>query len=144
MWLVLQQDRGRAFLAFCLCGFIIGCIYDAFRIVRTVYSGGRIKLFFEDVLFCIMAALVFVVFAFNVSLGVVRMFAAIGALLGFFVYRFTLGVFTVRVARYVKALLTPPLRRLVVLINLALDKTKQRVYTYRRARRDSRLAAKGF
>lgn len=109
MWLFLEVQRGLAFLDACAWGFAIGLIYDVFRISRVIYAGGKIKQFFEDFLFCIMAACVFTVCCFNISLGIVRMFIAFGVLFGFFVYRFTLGIFSVKLAKLLKALILPHL-----------------------------------
>lgn len=144
MWLVLQQDRGSAFLLYCLCGFVIGSLYDVFRVARVICRGGKIRLFFEDAVFCVMAALLFVVFAFNISMGVIRMFSAAGALLGFFIYRFTLGLATVRMAKALKALIKPPLQKLISYIKVSLDKSLQRVYTICRGRHDRSISKKGF
>lgn len=144
MWLLLYQNRGVAFLAAIAVGAVIGAMYDVFRIIRVVFTGGRIRLFFEDVLFCVMAALVFTVFMFNATMGVVRMFVAVGALFGFFAYRFTLGLFTVRAARAVKAWLTPPLKR----AKLYMSKRRKQFFATRatrlQAKRVRRFAKKGF
>lgn len=144
MWLLLFQDRGAAFLASLLTGFIIGFIYDIFRVGRALFGGGRVKLFFEDVLFFVMSALVFTVFTFNASMGVVRMFAAFGALVGFFGYRFSLGLFTVAAARRLKALLTPPLRRAVKFLKTKAALLSARRFTRIQSRRVCRMAARGF
>lgn len=144
MWLLLFQDRGAAFLASLLTGAFIGLIYDVFRVGRVIYSGGRIKLFFEDVLFFLMAALVFTVFMFNATMGVVRMFAALGALAGFFAYRFSLGLFTVSVARALKAWLTPPIKKAIAAIKAKSALLLAKSFTRSQSHKIYRLAGKGF
>ena len=131
MWLFLEEQRGLAFLNACAWGFVIGLIYDAFRISRVLYSGGNIKQFFEDFFFCIMAACVFTVCCFNISLGIVRMFIAFGALLGFFTYRFTFGIFTVKLAKWLKALILPHLLSLKNSIKSTYFKISANLYTKR-------------
>lgn len=144
MWLLLSQDRGAAFLASLLTGALIGLVYDFFRIGRVIFKGGRIKLFFDDVLFFVMAALVFAVFTFNATMGVVRMFAAIGALVGFFAYRFSIGLFTANAARTLKRLLTPYIVRAVTFLKYRYRLVVARCYTRRNIRYVVALSEKGF
>lgn len=144
MWLLLFQDRGAAFLASLAVGCIIGLIYDVFRLFRVIYTGGRIKLFFEDVLFCVMSALVFTVFMFNATMGVIRMFAAIGVLIGFFAYRFSVGLFTVPAAKKLKAILTPPVKRAFARCSLYIAVYFARRATYADVKNVKRFAKKGF
>lgn len=144
MWLLLFQDRGTAFLISLPVGCLIGLIYDFFRLIRVVYTGGRIKLFFEDVLFCIMSSLVFTVFMFNVNMGVVRLFAVFGALVGFFAYRFSVGIFTVPLAKKLKALMTAPIKRAVGAFSGRLVLYHTRRVTYADIKKVKRLAKNGF
>lgn len=144
MWLLLFQDRTAAFFASVLTGAFVGLIYDFFRIGRAIYKGGRVKLFLEDLLFSVMAALVFAVFMFNATMGVVRMFAAAGALFGFFAYRFSIGLLTVPAARALKALLVPPLKRASAALSDLRDAVSARLFTKAQALKAARLARRGF
>ncbi len=107
MWLFVEEQRSGAFLCAMLCGLVVGALYDVFRIVRAVFIAGRVRLFFDDVFFCVLASMAFTVFCFNVSLGVVRLFLALGTLFGFFIYRFSLGMLTVPLVKIVKAFISP-------------------------------------
>ncbi len=111
MWAVLLQKQSSAFLQSVITGVAVGFIYDLFRVVRVIWNSGRIKMFFEDVLFCAVAGVMFCVFAFNANLGAVRLFMFIGILVGFFSYRFSLGLVTVPAVRYVKAIISSPLKK---------------------------------
>lgn len=144
MWLLVQQDRGAAFLYACVCGLVIGLLYDFFRVARVIYAGGRIKLFFEDFLFCVMSAVVFVVYSYNAAMGSVRLFTVMGAILGFFVYRFTLGLLTVRVASYLKLLVSPPISAFKAFCNRKCRNIINKLYTYSRIRGVKSIAANGF
>ena len=144
MWLLLFQDRGAAFLASLAVGGLIGLIYDVFRVIRVIYTGGRIKLFMEDVVFCVMASLVFTVFMFNATMGVIRMFAAIGALFGFFAYRFSVGLLTVPVAKWLKSKLTAPLKWVLRCMRTRLDSVSDYVSALIQSKRAARLASNGF
>ena len=122
MWLFIEEQRSGAFLYAVVCGLIIGALYDVFRISRAVWSSGRIRTFFDDVVFCVFAAVIFVVFCFNISLGVIRLFIALGALFGFFIYRYTFGLITVRFVKCIKAFIKP---YVVAAIHRIKDKVKR-------------------
>ena len=144
MWLLLFQNRGAAFLASLVVGCIIGVIYDVFRLIRVVYTGGRVKLFFEDVLFCVMSAGVFAVFMFNANMGVIRMFAAIGALIGFFAYRFSVGLLTVPMAKKLKGLLARPVKRAAAFCTTRISAYAAKRLTYSEIKSVKKFARKGF
>ncbi len=144
MWLLLYQNSNSAFLASIALGVLIGLVYDVFRIIRVIYKGGRLKLFFEDVLFCVMASLVFAVFLFNASMGVLRMFAAFGVILGFFAYRFSVGRFTVPLAKRLKMWLVFPIKKAASYCSLRLSVYRDRRYTHADTKRIRGFAKKGF
>ncbi len=132
MWLFIENQKGNAFLYFVVCGFVIGAFYDIFRVSRAIYSGGKIKLFFEDLLFCIFTAVAFIVFSFNACMGIVRMFAALGTLFGFFAFRFTVGIFTVSIAKGLKALILPHVVSFVAFLKLRYIRIVLRLHTSRK------------
>jgi len=144
MWLLLYQNRDAAFLVAIAVGVLIGLIYDVFRIIRVIYKGGRIKLFFEDVLFCVMASLVFAVFLFNSTMGVLRMFAAFGVLIGFFAYRFSVGRFTVPIAKRLKMYLVFPIKKAASYCSARISVYRAKRYTNSNIKRIKCLAKRGF
>lgn len=129
MWLFIEEQRGNAFLYACVWGCAIGLLYDAFRVIRAVFGTGRTRLFFEDLLFCIMAAVLFMLCCFNVSLGIIRMFILFGVVAGFFFYKFTVGLFTVRFVQWLKSLILVPINAFMVKLVLLRNKFCAIVYT---------------
>ena len=132
MWLFVEDQRSGAFLYAMLCGLIIGVLYDVFRVMRAVWCGGRIRLFLDDVLFCVLSAVIFVVFCFNASLGVVRLFLAFGTLFGFFGYRFSLGLITVPLVKKLKAFVRPYFVSLCCAVKLRIEHFSSLRYTQAR------------
>ncbi len=112
MWVLLFQNKGSAFLISVLFGLAVGLLYDFFRVGRVIINGGKIRLFFEDVLFSAVCALMFCVLIFNTTMGTIRLFTVLGFSIGFFVYRFSLGLLTVPFAKWLKALIARPIKRL--------------------------------
>lgn len=84
-------------------GVFLGAVYDFFRIRRKAYvlrkkrtdsNYGKleyVRVFLEDILFSLIASLVFVIFIFHMNSGRVRGVAFFGAAIGFFAYRATVG-----------------------------------------------------
>ena len=107
MWLILFQDRGGAFLYSFFVGALIGLIYDFFRISRVLFGKGRVKIFFEDLVFCLMSAVLLCVFIFNATMGMIRLFAFCGIAVGFFFHYFTFGKLTVGFAIVLRKIFSP-------------------------------------
>lgn len=87
------------FLYSCLLGCGLAVVYDLFRILRLAFPGGKVAVFIEDGLFVVIATLATFVFCVNFCNGYFRVFVAIGEILGFILYYFTLGVLVFRAAR---------------------------------------------
>ncbi len=87
------------FLYSCLLGCGLAMVYDLFRILRLAFPGGKAAVFIEDGIFVIIATLATFVFCVNFCNGYFRVFVAIGEILGFILYYFTVGVLVFRAAK---------------------------------------------
>ena len=84
-----SQTKGFLFsLGF---GFIMGAIYDAFRIVRISISKGRRAQIFFDVAYCILLAFLTFIFFISVNEGEIRFYLLLGEAIGFVVYSLSMG-----------------------------------------------------
>lgn len=144
MWLILFQDRGGAFLYSFLVGAFIGLLYDLFRVSRVLLGRGRLKVFFEDLVFCLMSAVVLCVFVFNTTMGMVRLFAFCGVAVGFFLYYFTLGRLTVGLARVVKRAVSPCVLRFKRRVKLLMALFSEKRRSWSLCRRLKKEAERGF
>lgn len=93
-------------------GFLLGAYYDIFRILRRVLHPGTVRVFFQDIVFFVTAALMTFLFALAVADGVLRVYLFVGLITGFFAYRYTVGRAVVRFVTAVIALLMSMERRL--------------------------------
>lgn len=97
-------------------GFILGALYDLFRIWRILFRSGRRAVFFQDVFYLFLAALFTFLLALGVSLGEVRFYLVAGEAAGWLLYYFSLGLVTARFFRFVARLLNrflfAPLRKI--------------------------------
>ncbi len=84
-----SQTKGFLFsLGF---GFIMGAIYDVFRIVRTSISKGKKIQIFFDVAYCILLAFLTFIFFITVNEGEIRIYLLLGEAIGFAVYSLSMG-----------------------------------------------------
>lgn len=80
-------------------GFVLGSVFDVFRIFRVAHKSGTVSVFFQDVLFwfvCAAATFIFLLFETD---GMVRFILLTGEFSGFFVYYRTIGRLTNRLAK---------------------------------------------
>ena len=121
------------FLESCVLGFLLGALYDVFRILRLSFPNGRVLIFFEDVLYFVAVTIASFTFIVVQNSGALRAFLILGELLGAILYFFTLSILIMNAAhliiRCVKAILRflyhitlRPLIRLACLIGRGLRK----------------------
>lgn len=100
------SKQAVAFLWAVLLGGGLGAVYDVFRVARILRARERpILVFFEDLLFALIAALASALCFAHTNYGQVRLFLLVGEALGFLIYFFTLGVFIGALARGVARIL---------------------------------------
>lgn len=71
----------------CGFGFLLAGIYDVFSVVGYLRRYSRLGAFFSDVLFCLVGALLFFLFALVTTGGAYRWFLFGGTALGFWAWR---------------------------------------------------------
>ena len=78
-------------------GFALGIVYDIFFVIRNTLSKRRWITLVCDIVFTVSASVLSFLLLLVITDGLVRGYAVIGELLGFFVYYFSLGVFIVKI-----------------------------------------------
>lgn len=104
------------FLYSLIVGAGIGAVYDVFRIVRIILPKAKTVIFFEDLLFCLTAAVIMSIFIFNAGYGIVRGYALIGSGIGFTVYYMTVGKIVYRLSEIIIAFIKKAIRFITALI----------------------------
>lgn len=79
------------FLLSLLLGAFLCVVFDFFRVLRLIGLNGKISVFIEDMLFFIIAAFCIFAFYMKITDGKFRLIVPISALLGFVIYRVTIG-----------------------------------------------------
>lgn len=88
-------EQLTVFLYSLTVGAFICVLYDLFRILRMMFGAGKVLLFLEDLLFCLLATGVIIIFLFHANSGEIRWFAMAGAFIGFFIYYNTVSRFII-------------------------------------------------
>ena len=90
-------------------GTLLGLVYDAFRLFRLA-CGRKRGVFWQDLLFFVVAAFLTVLFLLTVNRGSLRLFILLAMAVGFFIYYYTFSRLVMRGG----ALLFSGVRRLLL------------------------------
>lgn len=104
MWEINNYHQWSTFFYSVLLGIGLCVLYDLFRLDRKVFRRSAVTVFFEDIVFWLIAALATFCLLLLHTNGQVRAFVLIGLLIGFLICRLTLTRLT--------DFLIAPLRRL--------------------------------
>lgn len=77
-------------------GFLLGVLYDVFRTLRLIISRSKSFVFFADLLYFILCSFLTFFFIMVVDSGRVRLYVALGEILGWFIYYFSFGAIAIR------------------------------------------------
>lgn len=81
-----MQNQVYVFIAFILNGFLIGIIFDCFRILRKSFKTSDIVTYIEDILFGIITGLLILYSIFKFNNGELRLYLFLGVFLGLLLY----------------------------------------------------------
>ena len=81
-----MQNQVYVFIAFILNGFLIGLIFDCFRILRKSFKTTDFVTYIEDILFGIITGLLILYSIFKFNNGEIRFYLFLGIFLGLLLY----------------------------------------------------------
>lgn len=143
----METDYGLHFILFfasIVNGAVLGLIYDCFRVSRMFFLRNKIVIFFEDLAFCLICAVSFMILFYNYSFGMMRAYAFLGSIGGFCIYYFTAGQFTKAVCEKVYSIVSPILKKARNRIATAVYNCYKQIFTYARCAVYIKRAGKGF
>lgn len=98
------STQGRMFLFSLGFGFLLGILYDLFRVIRLTVSRSRGFTLFMDLLYFAFCTVLTFFFLLVLDAGRIRLYSLGGELLGFLVYYFSFGAVASRAgSRFAKA-----------------------------------------
>ncbi|MEG2536429.1 MAG: spore cortex biosynthesis protein YabQ [Hydrogenoanaerobacterium sp.] len=93
------NTQTAVFLYSLILGFCLGLFYDVFRIFRLAICHSSAIIFLEDIFYFASCAVITFLFSISALNGHVRVFLAVGELLGATIYYFSVGVLVMRVSK---------------------------------------------
>lgn len=86
-------------------GFLLGILYDVFRTLRMIISGSKGFVLFMDLFYFAVCTFLTFCFVLAVDSGRIRIYVAVGEILGWLVYYFSFGAIAMRVSNAVVSFL---------------------------------------
>jgi len=91
-------DQTRIFLYAFGFGFVLGIVYDVFRVIRLAISVKKRFIYVQDILYAVVCSLLTFLFILIVNKGQIMGYILFGEFLGWLIYYFSLGVVTVKLS----------------------------------------------
>lgn len=85
------------FLIFIVNGFLIGLLFDFFRILRKTFKTNDLMTYIEDILFWILTGCIILYSIFIFNNGEIRLFLFLGILLGILLYMLFLSSHIIKI-----------------------------------------------
>lgn len=93
-----MSEQTWLFLTTVAAGFVIGFVYDIFRILRKTVPHNDFIVQIEDILYCVAVSLLMFYFMLHRNYGEIRFFSIAGAALGMILYFCTLSPLVMKVS----------------------------------------------
>lgn len=97
----MAENQAYLFLIFTIDGFLIGLIFDFFRILRKEFKTSNIVTYIEDILFWILTGLIVLISMILFSNGTIRFYMLIGIIIGFITYILTLSKLLIKMSVFI-------------------------------------------
>lgn len=88
---VTLAAQTQMFLLACGFGFLLGILYDAFRLLRMAFFKQSVFVFFQDLFYFSVCGLLTFLFVLSMNYGEIRGYVLLGEGLGWIVYYYSLG-----------------------------------------------------
>lgn len=85
------------FLFSMILGAFLSLIFDGFRILNAVLKVNLKRIFFEDIIYFILSAFITFTYILVANSGEIRVYIILGEVLGWTIYRLTLGKFVYKI-----------------------------------------------
>ena len=93
----MVNNQAYLFLIFTFDGFIIGLLFDFFRILRKSFKTSDLVTYIQDILFWILTGFLVLYSIFIFNNGEIRLFMFLGILLGVTLYILTLSQYIIKI-----------------------------------------------
>lgn len=110
------SNQAYLFLIFVINGFIIGLLFDFFRILRRSFKTTDIITYIEDFLFWILAGIILLYSIFIFNNGEIRLFLFLGVIFGIILYMLLLSKFIIKINVKIIKFITNIIQKIINII----------------------------
>ena len=100
-YLPTMADQTKVFMLSLGMGFLLGILYDVFRMIRLIITDKPKAFIFQDILYFAVCTFISFLFLLGVNNGKVRSFELLGEILGWLIYYFSFGTVAIRLVNKV-------------------------------------------
>ncbi|MBQ4627429.1 MAG: spore cortex biosynthesis protein YabQ [Clostridia bacterium] len=118
-------EQTRLFLLSIGFGFLLGILYDVFRMVRLVISNSKPFVLFMDLLYFAFCTFLNFCYILTLDYGKIRIYIVFAQLLGWLIYYFSFGAIAIRVSRFASLLVKRSLSIMIRPLKFVIRKIKQ-------------------
>ena len=125
-----MSNQVFSFAIFILNGFLIGILFDIFRILRKSFKTPDFMTYIEDVVFWILSGLILLYSIFKFNNGELRLFIFLGVFIGSLIYLLVFSKLLIDISVYVikifknmiKILIIIPIKFIIRIVNKTVFK----------------------
>lgn len=110
-----MQNQVYIFLIFILNGFLIGILFDSFRILRKSFKTPNFVTGIEDIAFWVLTGLMLIYSIFKFTDGNLRIYIFLGVLLGYVLYLLIFSRIYINISVYIILFIKRIIHYLVIL-----------------------------
>ena len=123
-----MQNQVYIFIAFILNGFLIGIIFDCFRILRKSFKTPDIITYIEDIAFGIITGLLLLFSIMKFNNGELRVYLFLGILLGLILYLLIFSNIFIKISVVIISIIKKILNFLIIIPIKFLCKLIKRIF----------------
>ncbi len=111
---LINVSSSTVFIFSILLGVIISVIFDFFMLFNFINKKNRKIIFFSDISFMCIAAILSFLYLLAANYGIFRLYIIIGEAIGFILHRYTLGKLTFKLIKSIYLLISKFYRKIIV------------------------------
>lgn len=124
----MVENQAYLFLVFTLTGFIIGALFDVFRILRKNFKTSDFITYLEDILFWVLTGFLIIYNIWYFNDGEIRLFMFLGLIMGILIYLLLLSKFFIILMTFIIDIIKKMLKILQVPFKPIIKFCKKIIY----------------
>lgn len=124
----MVENQAYLFLVFTLTGFIIGALFDVFRILRKSFKTSDFITYLEDILFWALTGFLIIYNIWYFNDGEIRLFMFLGLIMGILIYLLLLSKFFIILMTFIIDIIKKMLKILQVPFKPIIKFCKKIIY----------------